>query len=138
MLEDDDRVAYSGKDFRMAPHSLSHSTTLWPGIGISSTILKLFLSLYWKILKSDLLEVDLFNDEVSIRMKPYFTRVQVWPDCNLGELPNYQHEQLKTKKNTDIQKEIIKQRNESISMIEERYKSNLNQFDQGGFSLVDQ
>ena len=82
--------------------------------------------------------MDLFNDEVSIRMKPYFTRVQVWPDCNLGELPNYQHEQLKTKKNTDIQKEIIKQRNESISMIEERYKSNLNQFDQEGFSLVNQ
>ena len=90
----------------------------------------------FKIFNLDLLEVDLFNDEVSIRMKPYFTRVQVWPDCNLGELPNYQHEQLKTKKNTDIQKEIIKQRNESISMIEERYKSNLNQFDQEGFSLV--
>jgi len=83
-----------------------------------------------RVAYSDLLEVDSFNDEISIRMKPYFTRVQVWPDCNLGELPDYQHEQLKTKKNTDIQKEIIKQRNESILMIEERYKSNLNQFDQ--------
>ena len=78
----------------------------------------------------------MINDEVSIRMKPYFPRVQVWPDCSLGELPNYQHEQLKTKKNTEIQKEIIKQRNDSIAMIEGRYKSNLNQFDQEGFLFV--
>ena len=84
------------------------------------------------------MEVDLFNDEISIRMKPYFPRVQTWPDCALGELPNYQHEQLKTKKNTEIQKEIIKQRNESISMIEKRYISNLEQFDQEGFSLAHQ
>ena len=82
------------------------------------------------------MEVDLINDEISIRMKSYFPRVQTWPDCALGELPNYQHEQLKTKKNTEIQKEIIKQRNESISMIEKRYISNLEQFDQEGFSLA--
>ena len=84
------------------------------------------------------MEVDLFNDEISIRMKPYFPRVQTWPDCTLGELPNYQHEQLKTRKNTEIQKEIIKQRNESIAMIEKRYISNLEQFDQEGFSLAHQ
>ena len=73
-----------------------------------------------RIAVSDLLEVDLNGDDISIKLKPYFIREKTWPDAALGKLPESNRPQLKTKKNTEIQKEIIKQRDTSIKMIESR------------------
>jgi hypothetical protein len=83
-----------------------------------------------RIAVSDLLEVDLNGDDISIKLKPYFIREKTWPEAALGKLPESKRTPLKTKKNTEIQKEIIKQRDRSIKMIESRYLSNLDQFDQ--------
>ena len=80
---------------------------------------------------ADLLEVE-FNsmEECTIRIKPFFNRTTTWNDFDLGQLPDYQYQAPQTRKNGTIQKEIMKQRDHSIRMIEERYLSNLKQFDE--------
>lgn len=80
---------------------------------------------------ADLLEVE-FNsmDECTIRIKPYFNKPTTWNDFDLGQLPDYQYKAPQTRKNGTIQKEIMKERDHSIRMIEERYLSNLRQFEE--------
>ena len=80
---------------------------------------------------ADLLEVE-FNslDECSIRIKPFFQRNTTWNEINLGKLPEYKYQAPVTRKNGKIQKEIVKERDTSIQMIEERYLSNLEQFEE--------
>ena len=94
---------------------------------------------------ADLLEVEYNSmDECIIRIKlgskkfvfstvdqngdltsyqPYFNRTTTWNDFELGELPSYEYKAPQTKKCGIIQKEVMRERDQSLRMIEQRYLS---------------
>lgn len=84
------------------------------------------------ISEKDLVEMDYTGDEPIIRTKMGHghNRVVTWPDISLGDLPSYNTKKNKTKKATASQKEIISIRDKSVARIEERYCTNLKNFDQ--------
>ena len=84
-----------------------------------------------KTIIDNILQIGLCGTSCRILIyKPYFNKPTTWNDFNLGQLPDYQYKAPQTRKNGTIQKEIMKERDHSIRMIEERYLSNLRQFEE--------